>query len=111
MRTLLRSFALLVLPLTVSAYQVSFETTDCDGARGFANVEIELIHRIDNLDCAAGQPAGQLMQVLVRAPGTGYDSFTITAEEAERLRGEMKSYNEARKRSLERGETLQIIPY
>ena len=43
MRTPLRSLALLILPITASAYQVSFETTDCDGATGFANVEIELI--------------------------------------------------------------------
>lgn len=111
MRKLVFCIALGVTPVASHGYQVSFATTNCDGDTGFAAVEIELIYRIDTVDCAPAQPDKRLKQVLVRARGTGYDVFTVDEAEAKKISEEINSYSKARKRALERGETLQIIPY
>jgi hypothetical protein len=90
------------------AYQITFETTECNGDTGMAAVDVDRIYRVQADDCAPQQPGEKRKQVLVRSPGgpTNYDVFLVTEKEGQRIQKEITKYNDARRRSLERGDSI-----
>jgi hypothetical protein len=110
MRTTLIGATLFAAAATVHAYQITFETTECNGDTGFAAVEVDRVYRVEADDCGPQQPGEKRKQVLVRASAgpTRYDVFTVAEKEGQRIQNEIRKYNDARRRSLDRGGTIMI---
>lgn len=110
MRTLFFGAALLATATTAQAYQITFETTECNGDTGMAAVDVDRIYRVDADNCAPQQPDEKRKQVLVHSSGgpTRYDVFTVTEKEGQRIQNELRKYNDARRRSLDRGNSVII---
>lgn len=103
---------LLAVPAVLAGgFKVTFETLECNGDTGFASVEIDHIHRIETTDCGPEQPERKLKQVLVRSHTTGFEAFSISEAEATTLQQQIKRYQGARLRAVERGDTIYIERY
>lgn len=110
MRKLFPGVTLLAFAVTAQAYQITFETTECNGDTGMAAVDVDRIYRVQADDCGPQQPGEKRKQVLVRASGgpTRFDVFTVAEKEGQRIQNEIKKYNDARRRTLERGGSIII---
>ncbi|MGW8161937.1 MAG: hypothetical protein ACWGN1_06780 [Desulfobulbales bacterium] len=62
------------------AYQVTFETLDCNGDSGFATVGIDQIYKIQSAGCA-GPDGVQLKQMLVHDGSGSYTVYTLSQQE------------------------------
>jgi hypothetical protein len=75
-----------------------------------AAVDVDRIYRVQADDCGPQQPGATRKQVLVQTyqGPTRYDVFTVTEKEGRRIESEIRKYNDARRRSLERGDSIII---
>jgi hypothetical protein len=106
-------FVLLVLSGPVfgdsAAYQVTFETLNCNGDSGFATVGVDQIYRIQSAGCA-GDDGKPLKQLLVHDGYGSYNVYTLSQEESVNINKEIKAYMAARRGILERSEAVIIKP-
>jgi hypothetical protein len=91
------------------AYQVTFETLDCNGDSGFATVGVDQIYKIQPAGCA-GADGTSLKQLLVHDGSGSYNVYTISQEESENINREIKAYMAARRGILERSEAIIVKP-
>lgn len=113
---MLRAFvilALLLSPISSSLaddYLLTFQTTDCNGDTGFASIEIGKVYKVQAMQCDPPHQAEIRKQVLTgsRTDITEYDVFTVTQEEAERIRMEIKEYMRIRRELLEKSDGVII---
>jgi len=95
--------------VTASDFQIMFETTDCNGESGFATAKVEDIYKIQNGNCnVSGSKSEKLKQILIKNGRGSYDTFSLTASEANNVVQDMKSYMRARLKNLENANTLII---
>ena len=92
-----------------SAYQVTFETLDCNGDSGFATVGVDQIYKIQSAGCA-GADGVPLKQLLVHDSSGSYTVFTLSQEESENINKEIKAYMDARRGILERSDAIIVKP-
>lgn len=92
-----------------SAYQVTFETLDCNGDSGFATVGVDQIYKIQAAGCA-GPDGTTLKQLLVHDGSGSYNAYIISQEESENINKEIKAYMAARRGILERSEAIIVKP-
>ena len=85
--------------------KVSFQTTDCSGATGLANVNVDHIGRIQPYDCPNGR---KLQQVLTRSPTGIGEAFLISPEESARLQARIQQIMDARQKALEQQKPIVI---
>ncbi len=90
-------------------FRITFETTDCDGSIGFGAVAVDDIYRIDSHECD-NNPKLKLKQLLVHGKGgrVGYDVFVVTEAEARKIQAQIRSYMDARQKSIEQGKTIVV---
>lgn len=89
----------------VGPIKVTFQTTDCNGATGMANVNADAVSRVQPYACPNGKA---LKQVLTRAgSGTG-EAFLITAEESVKLQAQIQRVMDARQKALEQQRPIII---
>jgi len=97
---------------TVAAdYLVTFKTTECNGDRGMASVQMETIWRMSSIECRSPEnPDEKLLQLLVKSTSglTTYDVFRITPSEADRIQKQIDRYMDAKTRSLENSDQHNI---
>jgi len=97
---------------TVAAdYTVTFKTTECNGDRGMASVQMETIWRMSSIECRSPtNPDEKLMQLLVKSTSglTTYDVFRITPSEADRIQKQIDRYMDAKMHSLENSDQHNI---
>ncbi len=92
---------------TLSAYQVMFETTDCNGQTGFASAKIEQIYRIEPAGCTG--PDGKPIKKILLKNGQGsYDVLLLSDESAREVMGEIRAYMRAKRKMVENGNALVI---
>jgi len=92
-----------------SAYQVTFETLDCNGDSGFATVGVDQIYKIQSAGCAG--PDGAPLKQLLEHDGSGsYNVYTLSQEESENINKEIKAYMAARRGLLERSKAIIVKP-
>jgi len=92
-------------------YLVTFKTTECNGDRGMASVQMATIWRMSSIECRSPEnPDEKLMQLLVKSTSglTTYDVFRITPSEADRIQKQIDRYMDAKTRSLENSEQHNI---
>ncbi len=95
--------------LCASDFQVVFETTTCNGEKGFATAKMEDVYKIESASCLdPADSKSKLQQVLVKNSRGSYDTFTLTQSEAKDVVAQMKSYTKARLKNLENANTLII---
>ncbi len=104
-------FICLVVAGTVyaSPYQVTFETTDCNGDSGFATVGVDEIFKIQSAGCR-GPDGAPLKQMLVHDGSGSYKAYTLTEEESRNVSREIKDYMAARRGLLDRSQGVIIKP-
>ena len=96
---------------SLTDFQVTFETTSCNGDMGFASVETDSIWRINATDCASPEhPGEKLMNVFVKSTSglTTYDIFTVTRQEAKHIQTQIRSHNESKSKSLENSAIIHL---
>ncbi len=96
---------------TASDYTITFKTTECNGDRGMASVNMDTIWRMSSIECRSpDNPDEKLMQLLVRSTSglSTYDVYRITPAEAERIQKKIDRYMDAKARSLENSEHHNI---
>lgn len=91
------------------AYQVTFETLDCNGDIGFATVGVDQIYKIQSAGCAGGD-GKPLKQLLVHDNAGSYNVYTLSQEESVNINKEIKAYMDARRGILERSEAIIVKP-
>jgi len=92
-------------------YTVTFKTTECNGDKGMASVQMATIWRMSSIDCRSPEnPDEKLMQLLVKSTSglTTYDVFRITPSEADRIQKQIDRYMDAKTRSLENSDQHNI---
>ena len=92
-----------------SPYQVTFETTECNGDTGFTTVGVDQIFKIQAGDCS-GPDGKQLKQMLVHDGSGSYLAYTLTEEEAKAVKNEVKAYMAARRGVLEKPGAVIVKP-
>ncbi len=92
-----------------SPYQVTFETTDCNGDTGFTTIGIDEIFKIQSAGCS-GPDGAPLKQMLVHNGSGSYDAYTMTEEESKNVRKEIKDYMAARRGILDRSGAIIVKP-
>ena len=92
-----------------SPYQVTFETTECNGDTGFTTVGVDQIFKIQAGDCS-GPDGRPLKQMLVHDGSGSYLAYTLTEEEAKNVKGEIKAYMAARRGVLEKPGAVIVKP-
>ena len=96
---------------TAADYLVTFKTTECNGDRGMASVQMDTIWRMSSIECRSPEnPDEKLMQLLVKSTSglTTYDVFRITPSEADRIQKQIDRYMDAKTRALENSEQHNI---
>ena len=93
----------------VSSYQVTFQTTDCNGDTGFSTVGVEEIFKIQSAGCQ-GPDGKPLQQMLIHDGSGSYSVYTLTEEEAANVNREIKDYMAARRRALDQPGAVIIKP-
>ncbi len=104
---------LAIAPATgwAEAYQVVFETINCDGSTGFATIGIETIYKIEEGDCShPDKPEEKLKQLLIHDNSGSYHAYTLSQDEARGIMLEIKAYMKARRGLLERSEAVIVTP-
>jgi hypothetical protein len=101
--------ACLVYGAGISDFQITFQTTDCNGNMGIASVNVEEIYRIQSMQCDPGSTL-ELKQVLVKSASgvTNYEVFTVTADEAKQIQDQIKFYMNSRRKALEKGSSIVV---
>lgn len=94
---------------SASSYQVTFETTDCNGDTGFSTVGVEEIFKIQAAGCS-GPDGKQLKQMLIHDGSGSYNAYTLTEEEARNVNKEIKAYMAARRKALEQPGAVIVKP-
>jgi hypothetical protein len=104
-------FACLVLVgvATASTYQVTFETTDCNGDTGFSTVGVDEVYKIQSGGCS-GPEGAPLKQMLVHDGSGSYTAYTMTDEESKNVRKEIKDYMASRRGVLDRSNAIIVKP-
>lgn len=104
-------FVLLAVAASVQAspYQVTFETTDCNGDTGFTTVGVDEIFKIQAGDCS-GPDGKPLKQMLVKNGSGSYNAYSLTEEEAQNVKREIKAYMAARRGVLEKPGAVIVKP-
>ena len=92
-----------------SSYQVTFQTTDCNGDTGFSTVGVEEIFKIQSAGCN-GPDGKPLKQMLIHDGSGSYNAYTLTEEEAKNVNKEIKDYMTARRRALDQPGAVIIKP-
>lgn len=92
-----------------SPYQVTFETTDCNGDTGFTTVGVDEIFKIQSAGCS-GPDGTPLKQMLVHNGSGSYNAYTMTEEESKNVRKEIKDYMAARRGVLDRSGAIIVKP-
>lgn len=92
-----------------SSYQVTFQTTDCNGDTGFSTVGVEEIFKIQSAGCK-GPDGKPLKQMLIHDGSGSYSAYTLTEEEATNVNKEIKDYMAARRRVLDQPGAVIIKP-
>ena len=91
------------------AYQVTFETTSCNGDTGFATVGVDEIYKIQSAGCM-GPDGKELKQMLLHDGSGSYTVYTLSQQESENVMKEVKAYMAARRGALEKSDTIIIKP-
>ena len=86
------------------ALNVTFRTSDCDGATGLGSVNVDHITRIQPYSCPNGH---RLKQVLTHTQGGTNEAFTITEDESLKLEAQIKQIMDARQKALQ--DSKQVI--
>lgn len=84
--------------------QVSFRTTDCNGATGLANVPVDRVGRIQPHDCPNGR---KLKQLLTRGTGMS-EAYLLAEEDAVKLEGQIQRIMDSRQKALEQSRPVII---
>jgi len=111
----LRFFAVLFFVCFVSGvanaspYQVTFETTDCNGDTGFTTVGVDEVFKIQSAGCS-GSDGSPLKQMLVHNGSGSYNVYTLTEEESKNVRKEIKDYMASRRGLLDRSGAVIVVP-
>ena len=92
-----------------STYQVTFETTDCNGDTGFSTVGVDEVYKIQSAGCS-GPEGAPLKQMLVHDGSGSYTAYTLTEEESKNVRKEIKDYMAARRGVLDRSNAIIVKP-
>ena len=92
-----------------SSYQVTFETTDCNGDTGFSTVGVAEVYKIQSAGCS-GPEGIPLKQMLVHDGSGSYTAYTLTEEESKNVRKEIKDYMAARRGVLDRSNAIIVKP-
>jgi hypothetical protein len=92
-----------------SPYQVTFETTDCNGDTGFSTVGVDEVFKIQSAGCS-GPDGAPLKQMLVHDGSGSYTAYTMTEEESKNVRKEIKDYMAARRGILDRSNAIIVDP-
>lgn len=92
-----------------SSYQVTFETMDCNGATGFVTVGVDEIFKVQSAGCS-GPDGETLKQMLVHNGSGSYNAYTLTEEESQGVRKEIKDYMTSRRKLLDRSNTIIVKP-
>jgi len=95
--------------LSASSYQVTFETTGCNGDTGFATIGVDEIFKIQDAGCS-GPDGVPLKQMLVHDGSGSYKAYTLTKEESHNVSKEIKEYMAARRGVLDRSQGVIIKP-
>ncbi len=90
-------------------YQVTFETTDCNGDTGFTAVGVDEIFKIQSAGCS-GPDGAPLKQMLVHNGSGSYNALTLTEEESKNVRQEIKDYMASRRGLLDRSNAVIVNP-
>ncbi len=94
---------------SASPYQVTFETTDCNGDTGFTTVGVDEVFKIQSAGCS-GPDGAPLKQMLVHDGSGSYTAYTMTEEESKNVRKEIKDYMAARRGVLDRSNAIIVKP-
>ena len=86
-------------------YQVTFETTLCSGEKGFANVDIKKIERIESAECTYEEK--KLQKMLVR-DGSSYKIYMLTYDQAKEVMQDIKLYNRAKLKMMQNSNAVII---
>lgn len=92
-----------------SPYQITFETTDCNGDTGFSTVGVDEIFKIQSAGCS-GSDGAPLKQMLVHDGSGSYQAYNLTEEEAKNVSKEIKGYMAARRGVLDRSDAIIVVP-
>lgn len=92
-----------------SPYQITFETTDCNGDTGFSTVGIDEIFKIQSAGCS-GPDGSPLKQILIHDGSGSYNVYTLTEEESKNVRKEIKDYMASRRGLLDRSDAIIVKP-
>ena len=105
MKIVLISLVLLLPLFALDRYQVAFETTECNGDKGFATIDIARIERIESADCR--YKGKKLQKMLVKKGGT-YAVYMLTYDEAREVMRDIRLYNRAKLKMMQNSDTLVI---
>lgn len=101
-------FAVLGAPLAV-AIDVSVETTDCEGATGFASFDSTRLAKIQDAVCRdPNDPSKRLQQVLIKSDSTltQFDVLTVTNEASKEIIAQVRGIIDAEKKNLTRPDVV-----
>lgn len=96
---------------SLATFKVSFQTLSCDGARGFATVDADRVFKVESIPCDSGDPVKEVFQVLVNgAPGSGsgFDVFTTSEKEAEKIMEAVGAYQEDKRIGIREGQRIIV---
>ena len=97
--------AFVVSLFALDGYQVAFETTECNGEKGFATVDMAKIDRIESDDCRYNEK--KLQKMLVKSGGS-YAVYRLTFDEAREVMKDVRLYNRAKLRMMENATPVVI---
>ncbi len=86
-------------------YQVAFETTECNGDKGFATVNIAKIDRIESDSCTY---EGKKLQKMLVKKGDSYVVYHLTFQEAREVMKDIRLYNRTKLKMMERSSPVVI---
>jgi len=95
----------------LSTQRITFETLDCEGARGFATADADLIAKILPRPCPEGSAVKEVYQVLESAPagtGTAYRVNTTSKEEAAKVMNQVRAWQEVKSKNIGEGGAIII---
>jgi len=86
-------------------YQVTFETTLCSGEKGFGNVDIKKIERIESAECTY---EGKKLQKMLVRDGSSYKIYMLTYDQAKEVMQDIKLYNRAKLKMMQNSNAVII---
>ena len=96
--------------LYATEFEITFETTECNGDTGFSVVNVADVYRIETIKCegAAGQQKFKQVMINSRSNVSAFDVFTVTAAEAKQIQMQVRRYIDAKRKALETGSSIII---